>query len=243
MDNKDNINLDNDNVIDNNIDDNFNKIICSRCGLENSNENNFCLRCGNKLIKDGSSFKDTIYNNSRFKNFTSINQDERFSSDWDNLDMISFIQKKTEYYIPKFKEMQEFNKSASWNWSAFFFNELWFLYRKMYGIGFGLMALSFILSYIPIIGGFLPFAIYILSGFYGNMLYLKHVEKNLTNANNMHEDIKNRFLLSSGGVNIILPLVLVLLLVILVAILVLIFGIAFSSQFFFDPFVDSYFYY
>ncbi len=178
-----------------------------------------------------------------FKDFTEINQDERFDSNWDNQDMVSFIQKKTEYYIPKFKEMQEFNKTASWNWSAFFFNELWFLYRKMYGIGFGLMALSFILSYIPIIGGFIPFAVFIFSGFYGNLLYLKHVEKNLNNAHNMSSDIRNRFLLSSGGVNIVLPLALVLLFCIIIALLVLAFGIVLSSEFFFDPLVNSYLYY
>ncbi len=113
-------------------------IYCSKCGKKSSKDAKFCTNCGNKLttIEDSiksttENIKDVIKNNETYKSFTDTNYDENSRADFNNKDMVNFIQKKAEYYIPKFKEIQESYKSTSWNWAAFFFNSWWFLYRKM----------------------------------------------------------------------------------------------------------------
>lgn len=134
-------------------------------------------------------------------------EDTSNKASWDNKDMVDFIQKNPEYYIPKFEQMQQYEKSTSWNWASFFIFPLWLLYRKMYAYGFGVMVLSFVLSYIPFIGIISALAIPILGGLFANSLYLKHIEKNLGELNNLNADARHRVILSKGGVNLALPIV------------------------------------
>lgn len=187
-------------------------IYCSKCGYKNSTSSKFCSNCGNSLksiednIKDATkNIKKAINNNETYKNFTSISYSECGRADWENTDMINFIQKKPEYYIPKFKEIQDLNKSTSWNWASFFFSSSWFLYRKMYAIGFGIIVLELILGFIPIVGPICGLVVAILSGLYGNIQYLKFTQAQLESVSTLKEDIKQRILLSKGGVNIVLP--------------------------------------
>lgn len=51
------------------------------------------------------------------------------------------------YYITRFKAMAS-RRVVSWNWGAFFFNFLYFFYRKMYAIG-ALLAVLFVTSLLP----------------------------------------------------------------------------------------------
>lgn len=44
-----------------------------------------------------------------------------------------FVQRKTEYYLPRFEQSNE-ERRADWNWCAFFVTPLWCAYRKMYGL-------------------------------------------------------------------------------------------------------------
>ena len=193
-----------------------NFIYCSKCGKKNSKEAKFCINCGNKLISiedeikgTTESFKDVIKNNETYKRFTENNYDDNCKADFDNKDMINFIQKRVEYYIPKFKEIQELYKTTSWNWAAFFFNSWWFLYRKMYVIGFGIILADMVIgSIIPSLSFLINIVIAIISGLYGNIVYLKHIQKELEPLNNMDEDIKQRLILNKGGVNIVIPIIL-----------------------------------
>lgn len=193
-----------------------NFICCSKCGKKNSKEAKFCTNCGNKLItiEDGvksttESFKDVIKNNEAYKRFTDNSYDEDCKADFNNKDMTNFIQKKVEYYIPKFKEIQELYKTTSWNWAAFFFNSWWFLYRKMYVVGFGIILADIVIgSMIPALSLLINIVIAIISGLYGNIVYLKHIQKELEAYNNMDEDIKQRLILNKGGVNIVIPIIL-----------------------------------
>ena len=193
-----------------------NFIYCSKCGKKNSKEAKFCINCGNKLISieddikgTTESFKDIIKNNETYKRFRENNYDDNCKADFDNKDMINFIQKRVEYYIPKFKEIQELYKTTSWNWAAFFFNSWWFLYRKMYVIGFGIILADIVIgSIIPSLSFLINIVIAIISGLYGNIVYLKHIQKELEPLNNMDEDIKQRLILNKGGVNIVIPIIL-----------------------------------
>ena len=193
-----------------------NFIYCSKCGKKNSKEAKFCTNCGNKLIpiedsvkSTTDSFKDVIKNNETYKSFTDTSYDENCKADFDNKEMINFIQKKVEYYIPEFKEIQELYKTTSWNWAAFFFNSWWFLYRKMYAVGFGIILADIVIgSIIPSLSLLINIVIAVISGLYGNIVYLKHIQKQLNSFNNMDEDIKQRLILDKGGVNIVIPIIL-----------------------------------
>lgn len=191
-------------------------IYCSKCGKKSSKDAKFCTNCGNKLITIEDSIKNTtenikdvIKNNETYKSFIDTSYDENSRADFDNRDMVNFIQKKVEYYIPKFKDMQELYKSTSWNWAAFFFSSWWFLYRKMYAIGFGIILATIVIeSFIPYLSLIISIATSVISGLYGNIVYLKHIQKQLDSFRNMDEDIKQRLILSKGGVNIVIPLIL-----------------------------------
>lgn len=191
-------------------------IYCSKCGKKSSKDAKFCTNCGNKLITIEDSIKsttenikDAIKNNETYRSFTDNNYDENYRADFDNRDMVKFIQTKEEYYIPKFKEIQEIYKSTSWNWAAFFFNSWWFLYRKMYVIGFGLIVVDILIGLLmPTVSLIASIAIAVISGLYGNIAYLKHIQKQLNSFTNMGEDIKQRLILNKGGVNIAIPIIL-----------------------------------
>lgn len=190
-------------------------IYCSNCGNKNPISNKFCSNCGNKLksiensIKEATNtIKTSIQNNKTYQDFTNVNNDDFIKADWDNKDIVDFIQKNVEYYIPKFKLIQDFNKTTSWNWAAFFLSSNWFFYRKMYGIGAGVLLLSIISTFIPFIGFPISIGILILSGLYGNILYLKHIQKQLDALTNINDDVRHRIILTNGGTNLWLPIVL-----------------------------------
>ena len=213
-------------------------IFCSKCGLKNSSLSKYCSSCGNSLksIEDNiketaNSIKSAINNSEPYKNLVGVNSDSSNTASWNNKDMVDFIQKNPEYYIPKFEKMQKYEKSTSWNWASFFLSSLWFLYRKMYTYGFGIMVLSFILSYIPFIGSILRLAIPILAGIFGNSIYLKHIEKNLSELNNLDEDVKHRVILSRGGVNLVLPIALCVVIFLLISIVILFGAVAMISYY------------
>lgn len=198
-------------------------IYCSKCGKKSSKDAKFCTNCGNKLttIEDSiksttENIKDVIKNNETYKSFTDTNYDENSRADFNNKDMVNFIQKKAEYYIPKFKEIQESYKSTSWNWAAFFFNSWWFLYRKMYAIGFGIIITDIVIgSVIPYLSLVASIAIAVISGLYGNIAYLKHIQKQLDSFRNMDKDTKQRLILNKGGVNIVIPVILAIITIII----------------------------
>lgn len=191
-------------------------IYCSKCGKKRSKDDKFCTNCGNKLMTIEDSIKNTtenikgaIKNNETYKSFTDTSYDENSRADFDNRDMANFIQKKVEYYIPKFKEIQELYKTTSWNWAAFFFNSWWFLYRKMYAIGFGIIIADIVIGAVmPYLSLIFSIAMAVVSGLYGNIAYLKHVQSQLDSLIHMDEDMKQRLILDKGGVNIVIPIIL-----------------------------------
>ena len=218
-----------------NKDTSSNNLYCSKCGKPVTKGDKFCVNCGNKLITIEDTFKNTtenikdvITNNETFKNFTDNNYDENLKSDFENKDMINFIQNKTEYYIPKFKEMQDVYKTTSWNWAAFFFNSWWFIYRKMYLVGIGIIGINLLLSAIvPSISWILSIAIPILSGIYGNNIYLKHIKKELEPLCNVEPNMKEAIIRNKGGVNVVIPIILAVVTVILTAIVLGVIGAAY----------------
>lgn len=74
--------------------------------------------------------KEFVEDNKTYRYFTDNTYSENSKADFDNKDMTNYIQKNVEYYISKFKDIQELNQSTSWNWAAFFFKPWWFFIQK-----------------------------------------------------------------------------------------------------------------
>jgi hypothetical protein len=193
------------------MDDNF--IYCSKCGTKNSKDAKFCSKCGTKLYLESGNLKNTtddiknmIINSEIYKTFTEVNYDENTKADFDNEIMLDFIQKNTEYYIPKFKEIQESKNPAKWNWASFLFSEWWFLYRKMYIIGLIILIVDIFLSMITK-SWLTNIVISVIFGFYGNAFYLRHIQSELESIKNVSEATKKRLILEKGGVNNMIPVI------------------------------------
>ena len=91
---------------------------------------------------------------------------------------------RADYYLRRWREMDEAGKAFSWNWAACFANLFWLAYRKMW-----LALAGFILANIlvGIIGAAIPalnrYTIVLMvlltfvTGAYGNLLYRRQTEK------------------------------------------------------------------
>lgn len=118
-------------------------------------------------------------------------------------DFSKVVQKKCDYYIPKFEDMKESKKEASWNFAGFFFSFSWLVYRKMYVEGFIALGIRTLVMFIDQYERTGSWMIRLACGIYGNYLYFKHCERKINNTMNLEEDLKNNKLHRAGGVSII----------------------------------------
>ncbi|MDR1629466.1 MAG: DUF2628 domain-containing protein [Oscillospiraceae bacterium] len=94
------------------------------------------------------------------------------------IDYDLYIQNNAVYYAEKFRCIRQTEKDRSWNWAAFLFAPFWMIYRKLYTYGFGLLAICLLLSFVwSFWASLLLLGLYILTGLYGNTLYLQQIEK------------------------------------------------------------------
>lgn len=201
-------------------------IYCTQCGAPNSQTSSFCSRCGSKLtsnivqnqtVQNPNSYNTTPnynqyvypqgnaqnanYGNSytqqsnAFSGYNTYSQNINIDSD-----IVQLIGTKTEYYIPKFQELKQQNKKNSWNWAAFWITPYWFIYRKMYGYGYGILAAAFILSFIPVLSVF-TLGGYIALAIFANSIYMNELEKKANQAKGMTEPYKTQYLQKNGGTN------------------------------------------
>lgn len=95
--------------------------------------------------------------------------------------------------------------SIGWHWPAFFATFCWMLYRKMYGLACGYLALAFILSIIVApalmatggsIGGILAGLIYaglfVVPALYAGALYHRQCRKNIAFAQRFQPDLQRQ---------------------------------------------------
>jgi hypothetical protein len=97
--------------------------------------------------------------------------------------------------------MRSQHKDISWNWAAFFIAPYWFLYRKLYGIGIGVLAGSFVLSLLGVVGNTFALAGYIVLGIYANNIYMKHIQKLIAMEQTVREPFRSQHIHTVGGVN------------------------------------------
>lgn len=221
---------------------NIGTIYCTRCGLANSTDSLFCCKCGNSLstitnkspqhAAYGQQQVQYTIQQSYYSAGVGHNQTNDYSqpnngyaqnyygqTQTTNLDpeLIQLIGINTEYYVPKFQEMKTQNKKNNWNWAAFWITPYWFLYRKMYGLGFGILAGAFVLSLVPFLSFFLLGG-YITLGIFANYIYMNQLENKMQQAKYMNEAMKSQFLLKNSGTNTAVPVVTFIGFVILTAI-------------------------
>jgi len=97
--------------------------------------------------------------------------------------------------------MKMSGSSTSWNWAAFLFTGYWFIYRKMYGIGFAILGANLLFSFFGVINYLLSIGVSIFAGIMGNNLYMKYVDKELYYAKSLPEFQKLPVLSQRGGTN------------------------------------------
>lgn len=135
--------------------------LCSNCNHENKNDADFCDFCGENLITERDSSRDL------------------------------FVGEKSDYYKEKWEKADQKN-GRSINYAAFFFSFLWLGYRKYY-LPIALSSVGFLLiDFIVYLSGYqqplfstdpintaINAAVAITFALYGNILYKRHVDKQI----------------------------------------------------------------
>jgi len=166
-------------------------VYCSSCGAKSSIRNAYCSYCGNPL---GVDTRQMVLNPNFWKPQQDFAYDDREAF---IANVYYFVEKKALYYTAKFEKMRNSGNTASWNWPAFFFSFMWFAYRKMYGIAFGILALNFFLLLLP--GSASNLILSVVSGIMGNNLYYKFYLKESEKARLMPDVQRHQYLSSRGG--------------------------------------------
>ena len=133
-------------------------MFCTKCGFNLSGDVKFCPNCGTE-----------VENN----NAAQQNQ-EFYQKDIIDEDVKLLIGKNQEYYVPKFSKMKQLNKKMTWNWPAFLVGPMWFMYRKMYHYGLGLLLFNIVFEEIMPLG--ISLAISAVIAAFANYLYMQQLE-------------------------------------------------------------------
>lgn len=189
-----------------NQDTNGSTIYCTQCGAPSSNAASFCSKCGSRLTTNVNTTSNPTYRNDAQQQYSYQQSYDQYNGNaytqqitLDN-DVVQLIGNKSEYYVPKFQELKQHNKKSSWNWAAFLVAPYWFIYRKMYGYGYGILAATFILSLIPALS-FFSLGGYIALGIFANYIYMNELEKKSGQAKTMNEPFRAQYIYKNGSTN------------------------------------------
>ncbi|MDR1629043.1 MAG: DUF2628 domain-containing protein [Oscillospiraceae bacterium] len=182
---------------------------CTSCGARQEASTRFCGNCGacidppqahaqnaGQNTSGGQAYYAPPYGQSNDSYAPNFNP---FNAALDP-EVEQYIGEKQEYYMDKFRKMKEQNKNASWNWCAFLFSTFWFIYRKMYLYALALFAVGILLSAFDLIANI---AISLVCGILGNYLYMGHLEKLAKEGKQLPEPLKEDFVASKKGVNVV----------------------------------------
>lgn len=122
------------------VEDTDEKIICPVCGNETPKSQKYCERCGYYLAHS----REGAYSNGNAKSEFA----ELFDFDESELiegvpagDVGKFVGSMWMYYIPRFVSFVRKKSNTSFNFTACLTHGLWFIARKMYGVGAALAVL------------------------------------------------------------------------------------------------------
>ena len=185
----------------------------------------FCNKCGQELDSNNVCINPDCPSNQTYFNVS------------DN-EMMSYIgYKNTAYYIDKWNRYKYNEKFTSWNWPAFLFTLVWFLYRKMYAYAAIIFALNFICNGIFTaldlsgIANIVNLVIMIASALLANQLYIKNNIKKINQIKssipNISSDNLERTLSANGGITWV-PVIIIS---VIYSLLILLALVAFSAFF------------
>lgn len=153
------------------------------------------------------------------------NQDLNFCTEDE---MKFFLSKKQDFYLMKFKLITTTGDKKTWNWSSFFLNTYWMIYRKMYLEALIFYSVNLIISFIPFIGSILNMLLYIGLGMFGNSLYLNYINRRFKQINSADSTLRQILINKYGGTNLPLAIVISILLS-LISITLIIIGLMLSA--------------
>ncbi len=123
---------------------------------------------------------------------------------------MALVERKAEYYLPKFNMMASTNSKISFNLAACVLGWYWSLYRKLYKPAFILMAAEVIVFNLPV-SLYIKYPIvgmmFLVNGFIGNYLYKQRIDKCRTEAMTLREPKRSEYIVLNGGVDSALPVV------------------------------------
>ena len=183
----------------------------------------FCNKCGQELDSNNVCINPDCPSNKTYFNVS-------------DTEMMSYIgYKNTAYYMDKWNRYKDNEKFTSWNWPAFFFTLVWFLYRKMYVYAAILFGFNFICSAVfsaldlEGLANLINLGVMVASALLANQLYIKNNIKKINQLKksipNISSDTLERTLQSNGGITWV-PVIIVSVLYFL---FILIFAIFFTS--------------
>ncbi len=119
--------------------------ICSHCGTENPANSRYCLGCGAPVSGER---PRVISSEEEFQRERERIITESFSSSFDGIsakEAAIYVRSNVGYFLPRFAA---FSKGAKFdtNFSAFIFSYFYLFYRKMYGLGLAVFAVTSLLS-------------------------------------------------------------------------------------------------
>ncbi len=128
---------------------------CPRCGEQNPSSYTNCQVCQTPLKRETPRVQVT-FNGQQVPFFMpfAVNPEEEFGG-VKAKEISEFVGQNQRYFMPRFKFLSA--RSFSWNWGAFFFRSLYFMYRKMWLVGIIVFLLELILEAGAISALFLAF--------------------------------------------------------------------------------------
>lgn len=179
-----------------------NDIYCSKCGTKNHIGNRFCSACGNQIV--GFSSPQTVpaiqsnYYGNEYNVYTNSSADDFVEK------TRAYTVENSDYYCKVFSKMRTENQSISWNWIAFLFTPFWFISRKMYGVGAGILVGASLLSIVTsqsFFGTVIIGIAYLVISLFANNIYMKQIEKNINQQANLPIELQDGFVKKNGGVD------------------------------------------
>ncbi len=209
--------------------ENNERVVCPKCGRKTKKSEKYCEYCGYYIYEEDDPFSDNGMD-ARMEELFPFNPAELIEGVPAG-DVKRFVGNMWVYYIPRFIRMSESKSPVSFNFTAFFTHGFWFVSRRMYLPGI-FMILSVIgaslyqayyagiishlsgnrlalFSMISLLLSGLEFIIMIISGLFGNRIYMRYCSKKIkkinarATANHSDADEFNRELKANGGVNML----------------------------------------
>ena len=127
-------------------------IICPRCSAQNDSQALFCNRCGAPISsgfgaggENGKFSQGHFYGAMPFGTFVAQNENELIDG-VEAWKLTSVVKENKIRFLFFFKTLNCRKSKTSFNFAAFMFGPLYFLYRKMYGLGIVTMLLTLIIN-------------------------------------------------------------------------------------------------